>query len=563
MKKIILWSVVAGVAVILGLLGLWFYARPAYRQHREIRAVEQAKSYMAKGDYRNASLSARQALGVNPRNLEACRIMADLAERSRSPSVLDWWRRVAELAPTIQNRLMLATTALRSQGPPYPLAAQTLDELKDSAGQVAAYHAISAELALRLKRPSEAIAQFEQASRLEPTNELHQLNLAVLQLQSTNAGAPLAARATLERLRASTNVGTVALRWLVAERLGRNDLSTAGKFSTQLLADPRSLPDDRLQHLTILQRSQSSEFTAYLGALKKNALTNAAEVYGISTWMVGHGLACECLTWLTNCPAKLRAEQPVPLALVDCYLATKDWQGLETSLQAQKWGDIECLRFAFLSRATAELNQKLAAEAHWRTAVRLAGDRLGPLTALLGIAASWAPQQAREDLLWQIAQRFPRERWALSELERLYSAAGNTHGLNKVYSTMARYAPKNFAAKNNLAATSLLLKLNLTQAHELAKEVFAQHPDQAIVTSTYAFSLHLQGRTKEGLAVLQKLKPEALETPSVALYYGLLLSATGETNQASKYLVIAKKADLLPEEKALAAEAIRQNGSGN
>jgi len=563
MKKIILWSVVAGVAVILGLLGLWFYARPAYRQHREIRAVEQAKSYMAKGDYRNASLSARQALGVNPRNLEACRIMADLAERSRSPSVLDWWRRVAELAPTIQNRLMLATTALRSQGPPYPLAAQTLDELKDSAGQVAAYHAISAELALRLKRPSEAVAHFEQASQLEPTNELHQLNLAVLQLQSTNAGAPLAARATLERLRASTNVGTVALRWLVAERLGRNDLSTAGKFSTQLLADPRSLPDDRLQHLTILQRSQSPEFTAYLGALKKNALTNAAEVYGISTWMVGHGLACECLAWLTNCPAKLRAEQPVPLALVDCYLATKDWQGLETSLQAQKWGDIECLRFAFLSRATAELNQKLAAEAHWRTAVRLAGDRLGPLTALLGIAASWAPQQAREDLLWQIAQRFPRERWALSELERLYSAAGNTHGLNKVYSTMASYAPKNFAAQNNLTATSLLLKLNLTQAHELAKEVFAQHPDQAIVTSTYAFSLHLQGRTKEGLAVLQKLKPEALETPSVALYYGLLLSATGETNQASKYLVIAKKADLLPEEKALAAEAIRQNGSGN
>jgi predicted Zn-dependent protease len=195
--------------------------------------------------------------------------------------------------------------------------------------------------------------------------------------------------------------------------------------------------------------------------------------------------------------------------------------------------------------------------------VRLAGDRLGPLTALLGIAASWAPQQAREDLLWQIAQRFPRERWALSELERLYSTAGNTHGLNKVYSTMTSYAPKNFAAQNNLAATSLLLKLNLTKAHELAKEVFDQHPDQAIVTSTYAFSLHLQGRTKEGLAVLQKLKPEALETPSVALYYGLLLSATGETNQASKYLVIAKKADLLPEEKALAAEAIRQNSSGN
>ena len=249
MKKVI----IAGVLVLFGFLGLWFYARPAYQRHRETRALEQAKSYLAKGDYRNASLSARQALQVNPRNLEACRIMADLAERSRSPYVLDWRRRIVELAPTIQNKLMLASTALRCQAPPYPLAAQTLDELKDSAGNVAAYHAVSAELALRLKQTAEAIAQFEQASRLEPTNELHQLNLAVLQLQSTNAGAPAAARATLERLRASTNVGAVALRWLVAESLGRDDLSTPERFSRQLLADPHSLPDDRLQHLTILQ----------------------------------------------------------------------------------------------------------------------------------------------------------------------------------------------------------------------------------------------------------------------------------------------------------------------
>ena len=151
----------------------------------------------------------------------------------------------------------------------------------------------------------------------------------------------------------------------------------------------------------------------------------------------------------------------------------------------------------------------------------------------------------------------------MRELERLYLAAGNTHGLNKVYSTMTSYAPDNFIAQNNLAATSLLLKLNLSKAHALAKEAFTLHPKEAIVTSTYAFSLHLQGRTKEGLGVLQKLSSEALETPSVALYYGLLLSASGYTNKASKYLGIAQKADLLPEEKALAAEAVRQSGAGS
>jgi hypothetical protein len=394
---------------------------------------------------------------------------------------------------------------------------------------------------------------------------MNQLNLAVLQLQSTNGGAVLAARTTLEGLRASTNVGTVALRWLVAEGLVKDDLATATKFSSQLLADPRSQTDDRLQHLTILQRSQSPEFSAYLSAVQRDALTNAVQVYGVSTWMTGHGLAGEALAWLTGCPAKVRAEQPVPLALVNCYLSKKDWPALEAFLEEQKWGDREFLKFAFLSHATAELKQKLAAEAHWRTAVRLAGDHLGPLIDLLRMATSWALDEAKEDLLWQIGKRFPKERWALRELERYYLAGGNTYGLNKVYSTMASYAPNDVIAKNNLAATGLLLKLNLSKAHALAKEAYSQNPNEAIVPSicaTYAFSLDLQGQTKEGLAVLQKLKPEALETPSVALYYGLLLSANGETNKAGKYLDIAQKSNLLPEEKAVAAEAVKQIGSG-
>lgn len=559
MKKAILASAVVAVACV----GLWFFVRPAYKRHRETQAIAQARSYIARGDYRNASLSARQALRINPLDLEACRIMADLAERSRSPAVLDWRQRIVEVAPTIDNKLLLAASALRAQAPPYPLAADTLEGLKGTATNVASYHAVLAELALRLKRNAEAANQFEQASRLEPTNELYQLNLAVLQLRSTNTLAASPARATLERLRASTNVGAVAFRWLVADSLGRDDLTAAERFSRQLLADRRALPDDRLQHLTILRRSKNPEFGTYLSALQKGALTNALETYGIAAWMVGHSLADEAFGWLTNCPAKLRAEQPVPLALVDCYLAKKDWVGLETFLEGQKWGDLEFLRFAFLSRAAAEQNQKLAAEARWRSAVREAGERLGPLNALLVMATSSGRQQAREDLLWQIAKRFPGQHWALRELERSYLAAGNTRGLNKLYSTMASYAPKNSAAQNNLAATSLLLKLNLPRMHELAKEIYSAHPEEAIITSTYAFSLHLQGRTKEGLAALEKLKPEALETPSVAVYYGLLLSEAGQTNKASKYLGVAQKAELLPEEKALVAEALKRIGPRN
>jgi hypothetical protein len=366
-----------------------------------------------------------------------------------------------------------------------------------------------------------------------------------------------AARATLERLRASANFGTVALRWLVADCLGRDDVAAADQFSRQLLADPHALPDDRLQYLTILRQAKNPEFSPYLGALQKSAATNALETYGVAAWMVGHGLGGEAFGWLTNCPAKVRAEQPVPLALVDCYLARKDWAGLETYLETQKWRDLDFLRFAFLSRAAEEQNQKLAAEARWRAAVREAGEKLGPLNALLLMATDWGRQRAREDLLWQMAKWFPAQHWTLRELERSYLTTGNTRGLNKVYSTMASYAPRDSVAQNNLAATSLLLKLNLPRAHELAKEVFSEHPEEAVFASTYAFSLHLQGRTKEGLGALERLKPAALGIPSVAIYYGVLLVETGETNKAAKYLGIAQKSDLLPEEKTLVMEALR------
>ena len=273
MKKAIL----ASVVIVAGVLGLWFYARPAYRHHRETQAVEQARAVPGQGRLPQCFAECAPGVAAESARRRGLPDYGRFGRKSRSPYVLDWRRRIVEAAPTVENKLLLASSALRAQAPPYPLTAETLAEIKGSATNVAAYHAVSAELALRLKRPAEAATQFEQASQLEPTNELYQLNLAVLRLQSTNALASSPARATLERLRASPTVGAVALRWLVADGLGRGDLSAAEQFSRQLLADPRSLPDDRLQHLTILRQSKNPELGPYLSALQKSALTNALE----------------------------------------------------------------------------------------------------------------------------------------------------------------------------------------------------------------------------------------------------------------------------------------------
>jgi tetratricopeptide (TPR) repeat protein len=535
----------------------WKYGHPAYRHYKENRAVAEARAFMTRADYRSASVSARTALILNSNNVEACVIMADLSERTRSPQVLEWRRRVAELAPTLQNRLALASICLRTQSKPYSIAAQILEDLASSAQDSATYHSVAADLALRLGNQSEAATHFEAAARLDPTNQLYPVDLAVMRLTSTNQTVASAARATLERLGSSPEVGIVALRWFVTDCLRRKDLAGADRYSGQLLANPRADLSDRLDHLNILEQTKSPDFNAYLGVVQGGASTNAAEVYAVVSWMLGHGLVEGAQQWVTNRPAKLRGEQPVPLALVDCYIAQKDWLGLDAFLVSQNWRDLEFLRFAFLSRASEQEEQQLAAEARWRSAVREADTQLGALTSLLNMARSWKRAEAEQDLLFQIGQYFQRERWALRDLERLYLAAGNTRGLNKLYAMRSEYDSTNYVAQNNLAATSLLLNLDLPHARELARDLYQAHPDDAIIATTYAYSLHLQGKTQPGLAALEKLEPEKLELPSVALYYGVLLSATGDSAKAAKYLGIAKEARLLPEEKALLDEAVK------
>jgi tetratricopeptide (TPR) repeat protein len=559
MKKRILF--VAAILLVAGAAALWVYGRPVYRHYKEIHSIAQAKLFMAQADFRDASLSARTALIINSNNLEACHIMADLSDRTRSPQILEWRRRIAELEPTLHNRLLLASACLRVQNRPYSIAAQMLEELANSAQNSAEYHSVAADLALKLGNRSEAISHFETAARLEPTNQLHQVNLAVVRLPSTDQAAAAAARATLERLSRSPEVGAVALRWLVGDCLRRHDLAGADRFSNQLLTDPRAGLSDRLDRLSILQQRKSPEFNSYLDSVQRESQTNAAGVYTVAAWMIGSGMADGAQQWLRNCPAKLRAEQPVPMALVECYFARRDWLGLDSFLVDQKWHDLDFLRFAFLSRASEQQQQDPAAEGRWRSAIREADTQLGSLATLLNLARNWKRTQAEEDLLWQIGRYFRSERWALRDLEWLYLASGDTHGLNKLFVMQAEYDPNNIAVENNLAATSLLLGLNLPHAHALAKELYQNHPEEPVIVSTYAYSLYLQNRTAEGLAALEKLKPEKLELPSVAVYYGVLLSAAGEPGRAAKYLKLAQKSQLLPEEKALVAEAAKAASS--
>jgi hypothetical protein len=117
-------------------------------------------------------------------------------------------------------------------------------------------------------------------------------------------------------------------------------------------------------------------------------------------------------------------------------------------------------------------------------------------------------------------------------------------------------SPSDLAAMNNLASIALLLDAKELKPYDLARQVYQQVPTNASFASTYAFSLYQQKKTAEALKVMQQLKPQELDIPSIAGYYGVILKAAGDGANAKIYLGKAAKARLLPEERKLFAQAM-------
>lgn len=544
------------VLFVLAVMG-WLLL-PVYHHYKERRTQSQAQTFLAAGDFRNALLCARQALQLNPSNVPACKIMAALADVSHNPLALDWQRKVVQAEPSVENKLQLAAAGLRYQTPPYPLTAQILSELSPVATNLASYHVTAAGLALSLRRSDEAERHLEIAAQLEPTNQLYGLNLAVLRLAGTNETEAAQSRATLENIRSDANLGPVALRALVVDRLAHKDVAAAEVYSTQLLANDRVMLIDRLQHLGILRELRRSDFEAALRALQQNAVTNSATVAQVAEWMQANRLVTEEIQWLTNLPVVTRGQSAVRVALADAYLEKADWQSLHDLTSKEDWSEMNFLRLALASRAWRELGAQVSADSNWDSAINEAGNRYGALITLLGLTERWNLQRERELLLGRIVEKFPRERWAGETLEKILVAEGKTAQLNALYSRLFAFFPENLGYKNNFIFTSLLMKTNLSEATRRAEENFAEVTNPTTV-STYAFSLWLNGRAKDGLAVMRGLTTEQLEDPDTAFYFGLVLQATGEIGEAKKFLNIAqeKKTLWLPEEKKLLAEAMR------
>jgi Tfp pilus assembly protein PilF len=547
--------------IVGGTLGLVFFITLAvigvhfFRQWQERHLVRVSAAYLSGGDMKAAMLTARRALQMNSENIDAARLIAQIADRAGDKAALDWWRKVVGLQPhNIEDALGLVRSALRAND--LATAEKTLASFDDAAKQTAGYHAASGRLAEMKKNPAEAESHWAKASEIAPDNLGYQFQLALIRLGFNDPAKREAAQQTLERLRADPKQRTAATRALILDGVAHHaDVKRMQALAGQLQSYPEATLGDRLLYLEILRQLHDPAFDEYLKRLEREAISNAADLANLLSWMSGNETAAAGIEFSKSLPEESREKWPVPPSIAALYSSVKDWPGLERMMRTTEWQSHDFLRRAFLSRALRGQDKKFPSEQEWLAAQKEASLQPQSLLMLARTVALWGWENETVDLLWILAKNDETKLEALQTLYQHYAKKGDTSGLYRTLIRLVEVVPNDLVLQNNLAQVSLLLGADRERARKIAAELTSKEPSNGSFLSTYAFSLYANGDVKGALQAMDKLTPDQLRDPSLAAYYGIVLAAAGQKEKAREYLRRASEANLLPEERALIAKS--------
>jgi len=496
-----------------------------------------------------------RALGVNGRDVEASRLMAEINEAQDKPVALSWRIRVAQLNPrSTADTIAWAKCAFR-----FGQREMALNALKslppDFQEQSAEYHELMAGCALAVHEPGFAEAHFLKAVELGHDNPVHQVNLEAFRLSnSLSQETRTAATRDLENALHDSRASLFAARALLADAIRSQDHARAQKFAEKLRSIPEHNFDDDLSCLEAVIADPT--FHPALGEIEHRAESNPLRIIAAGDWLNSHGMAAETLRWFAELPEPMRSNIRVQMMVAESYPGTRDWNGLETFLAKCHWDDGEFLRHALLVRCKRALSQPW--EKEWdQLATEVEGHP--PNGFLLAqLVSSWQWRKEALHLLWGAASQPKTNSMALQSLWDLYSQTNETRELLRVARAQIELDPSNPVTKNNAAFLSLLLNGASERSETLAREATTANPNVPEWVATYAYALHLSGKESAAKKVMERLPSEALGRPGIALYYAIVLAASGDHSQARDSLAKLNPHGMLPEEQKLAADLVQQ-----
>ena len=547
------------LGIILGLVLLvaaCWGGRRFYVRWQEHKLMRQAHVAYDKADFRWAAMAAQRAYALDPKSADACRTLADIAQRQGGDQAIEWRRRAVAIDPSsFADRLALANTALHFSQP--TIAAEALAPIPTAQQNDAAYQAAMARIALTKSDTAAARTHFAAAARFAPNDARHALELAEFQLHSDERAERALGHATATKLKSDPKVGLDALHVLITNTLARREDDESVALAKELDAFPDAPPVDRLLALGVLKQFNDPAFTAALTRFEAKSKDSAESAARLINWMNARGLALLALNWSRELPPEMLSNLTLRFALADAYVQARDWPALTAMLKRDSWQGVEPFRLALEAKVAREMGDYDTCEKNWAEAVAKAENNNDKLDILQRLAFQWHWPEKGVAVLWLLAENPGTKQAALQALYNYYAGARDTSGLYRALTRLIEVMPDDPMVKNNYAQIALLLHADLIRAQTLAHEVHELHPENPAFASTYAFSLFQHDDLKGALKVMNGLTPAQLQDPSVATYYGIILAAAGEKPQAVRFLDAAGRAKLLPEEEALVAQARR------
>ena len=513
-----------------------------------------AREFADKKEYLQAALSARRALEMNPNDLTANRLMAEMADAMNMREAVTWRKKVADMQPGVaQNYFDWAEAALRWSDK--ESVREALSRLDEKGKNTAGFHDMAARLAVLTGKTSEVYEHVAAAAQLEPNNENYQLQFAAIQLGSPVEEVRKGALAKVEQLTEAPKIRRAALRTLVQAALTSRENTRVLKFASDLMSGPDATFEDRMLFLKLLGQLKRSEYWWFLAQLGADLPPKDEDLVTLLTWMNNNGLPRLTLQWTDVIPSDRAERSPVCVAIAEAHVLLGNWGKLRSLMRFQNWGELEFQRLAIEARVLREDRDDAGSKSRWAAAVAKAGERKEALAALGRFAKAWKWDEEYTNLLWVIANGQTDQSAALQQLLKKYTTEGNTRDLLRVFSRMLKIDEQNLNAKNNIAYAYLILNMELERATALALQVTKEDPENPQFAATYALALYAKDKFDPALKVLQDINEKDRRTPSTALCYGAVLAAKGMKDEAREYLDIAEKSNLLPEEKAIAEKA--------
>ncbi len=543
LKPLVVLLVAGGV----GAGGFWIY-----RAGEPSRLCKQARSLLEKGDYRNAAMVLRRAVTIAPRNQEAVRMMTELTEKLGVANAVAWHEQLVELNPdSATDRIAWAASAIRSRR--IDAAEAALAGAPESFRSTGDYEALRGMVAMGKGNWGEAEKAFAEASRRDPARESYRFNHALAQAQALD---PKMREAGIEGLRESAKAGayaTHAKRALTRVLVRQKKAPEALPLAVELANSKDAIFPDHLTELDLVGWLKKEDFPAAMARAREAALKSPVDLAALLTWSTQRSMARETREWAGKLDPALLERPEVIEAYAELVAATNDWSAL-TELTSKKlpWARGEAMRNAFAALAAEKSGKAGEAANFWQLATQTAVENrdLAMAVAYFAHRAGW--RNRLMETLWAASASKDPE-WALRMLHRLCVEDANTAGLLRVARRLAVVKPDDDGARNNSIILGLLLNEPPAPLVEEARMLYQKAPANPTFASTYAYALHVAGRSAEGLAILEKLPPAALATPEIALYHAVLLAANGKQPAAVEAVAVARKAKLLPEEERLLA----------